>query len=147
MGFVINCFQKMAKDKGDVMSENPRVNVTFDPDTYDQIKLIADKNNKSMSEVVRDWTMLGLNGTLAQQNLDVLTPILREQLKSIIDPAVERLATMNAKTCVQAGAAAYLSAEAISKFVPVKEQEEFLRAYEGARKKAVHYLRGTANLE
>ena len=62
---------------------NDRINVKFDPETYKQIKLIADKNNISMSEVVRNFTIQGLNGTLTQQNLDILIPVIREQLKSI----------------------------------------------------------------
>jgi len=66
-----------------VLLLNDRINVKFDPETYKQIKLIADKNNISMSEVVRNFTIQGLNGTLTQQNLDILIPVIREQLKSI----------------------------------------------------------------
>lgn len=127
--------------------DRERINVTFTSDTYNQIKLVADKSGKSMSELVRDWSMEGLNGTLTENNLDVLAPIIREQLRSILDPAVERLATLSAKTCVQAGAAAYLSAEAILKFVHEEEKEEVVKSYEAARKKAVHYMRGRADLD
>jgi hypothetical protein len=44
-----------------------------------------------MSEVVRDWSIQGLNGTLTEKNLDVLVPIIREQFSSILNPAVNRL--------------------------------------------------------
>ena len=127
--------------------DRERINVTFTSDTYNQIKLVADKSGKSMSELVRDWSMEGLNGTLTENNLDVLAPIIREQLRNIIIPQVDRLATLTAKTCVQAGASAYLSAEAILKFVPEEEKEEVVKSYEAARKKAVLYMRGRADLD
>lgn len=132
----------MSKPKED----RGRINVTFDIESYNQIKLIADKNHISMSEVVREWSMQGLNGTLTQKNLDVLVPIIREQLRSILDPAVNRLASLSAKTCVQAGAAAYLSAEALHSFVPPERSQEFLEAYESARKKGVIYAKGNVEL-
>lgn len=127
--------------------DNTRINVQFDIDSYKQIKLIADKNHISMSEVVRSWAMQGLNGTLTQKNLDILIPIIREQLSSILDPAVNRLASLSAKTCVQAGAAAYLTAEAILKFVPENKSEEVIESYERARKKSVLYTKGKADLD
>lgn len=119
----------------------------FTETEYEQIKLLAAKKNTSMNSIVRDFVIQGLNGTITQNNADFLTPIIREQLTSIINPAVERLSSLSAKTCVQAGAAAYLSAEAILKFVPNEEKEEVVKSYESARKKAVHYLKGNADLD
>lgn len=124
-----------------------RINVTFDDVSFNQIKLIADKNDISMCEVVRDWALQGLNGTLTENNLEIITPIIREQLSSILEPAVNRLATLSAKTCVQAGAAAYLSAEAILKLVPEDRSEDVVTSYEVARKKAVQYMKGKADLD
>ena len=126
--------------------DRERINVTFDIETYNQIKLIAQKENRSMSDLVRDWTMQGLNGVLTHNNLDVLTPIIRDQLKSIIKPTEERLASLSAKTCVQAGAAAYLTAETIATLLPIQEQKEFEEVYNAARKKAVAYMRGHVEL-
>lgn len=131
---------------GKTREDRERINVTFDIESYKQIKLIADKNHQSMSEVVRDWAMQGLDGTLTEQNLNVLIPIIREQLDSILNPAVNRLASLSAKTCVQAGAAAYLAAEALNSFVPSEKSQDFMDAYESARKKSVAYMKGNADL-
>lgn len=131
----------------DENSNRERINVTFTTDTYNQIKLIAHKQNISMSEVCRRWIVDGLNGTLNADNMDFLIPIIREQLKSIIEPSVNRLAALSAKTCVQAGTAAYLTAETISKFVPPAERMDILDSYESARKKAVHYLKNKADID
>lgn len=132
----------MSKIKG-----RTRITVTFTDEEYASLKLIASKENVSMSEVVRNYTKHGLNGTLTKDNIDFLVPIIREQLSSIINPAVERLSMLSAKACVQSGAAAYLSAEAINRFVQPSEREDVAKVYEAARKKSVLYIKSKANLD
>lgn len=118
-----------------------RISVTFDDDTYKQLKNIAGRSNISVAETVRRYTQETLNGQVNKDNLDLITRILREQIKVILERYFERIIALQAKTCVQAGTAAYLSAEALSSFVPDHLQKDFLDAYEAARKKAVLYTR------
>jgi len=125
----------------------PRVNVTFTPEEYNQIKNISEATTDSMSDIVRTWAVQGLNGQLNAQNIDFLSKIIRTELENILNVHTNRLASLSAKTCIQAGTAAYLSAEAILKFVPEEHQMEVGAAYEMARKKAVAYLRGNADME
>lgn len=124
----------------------PRISPTFTPEDYEEIKLIAERENKTMAELVRDWALMGKNGILTEKNLDVIVPIIREQLNSILAPQVERLATLSAKTCVQAGAAAYLCAETINKFVQPSEREDLQDVYIKARKKSVQYVKSRDNV-
>lgn len=123
-----------------------RISVTFDDEVYRQIKLIADKNGDSAASVVRELVQRSLDGELTAANLTFITSIMREQLKDVIQPFIERLAALNAKTGVQAGAAAYLAAEAIAKFVPNNMQAEVTETYEQARKKAVAYMQRRGDL-
>ena len=127
--------------------DRKRINVTFDIDTYEKIKAIAHKQGRDLSDVVREWTLEGLNGKLSQDNMDVLAPIIRDQIKSILEPMMERQISLTAKTCVQAGTAAYLSADAILKFVPPAQREEVADSYEVARKKALQYMKGKVILD
>lgn len=130
------------------MRENrKRINVTFDIDTYEKIKAFAHKQGRDMSDVVREWTMQGLNGKLSQDNMDVLAPIIREQIRGVVEPMMERQIALTAKTCVQAGTAAYLCADAILKFVPPVQREEVADSYEVARKKSIQYLKGKVLLD
>lgn len=122
-------------------NENKRINVTYLPEVYEQIKLIADKNGISMSEVVRDWSELGLNGELNVKNIDLLTDIIREQIEVVIRPLMDRLLALSAKTGISAGTSAYLSAEAISSFIPLELQKDFQEVYQLARRKAVVDMR------
>ena len=126
-------------------AESPRINVSFEAEAYEQIQLLAAKKHTSMSEVVRNWALQGLSGDLNADNIGLITNIIRTQLQDVMRPSFERLASLNAKTCVQSGTAAYLSAEAILKFVPALRQQEVEESYELARKKAIAYLKGRTN--
>ena len=118
-----------------------RVTVTFDGDTYMQLKNIADKNHISISEAVRRYIEAGLNGSLSEANIDYISQIIREQLRIVMKPSIERLASLSTKTCIQASAAAYLTAETIARFVPEELQEDVQLVYEEARKKGVRYTK------
>lgn len=127
--------------------DRKRIAPTFEREIYKQIEAVAHKQNKDLSEVVRDWTIQGLNGTLTQDNLDMITPIIREQIKAVIQPMLERMIALEVKTCIQSGTAAYLSADAILKFVPPAQRNEVQDSYEAARKKAVAYLKNKIIVE
>lgn len=125
---------------------NP-VTILLPDDEYEQLKLLSSKEHTSMSEVGRGFIIQGLNGELTQNNLEYLIPILREQIKNVIEPIMERQTALTAKTCIQAGTAAYLSADAILKFVPPAQREEVADSYEAARKKSLQYLKGKVPLD
>lgn len=122
-----------------------RVNVTFDIDTYEKIKLISMKMNISAGELVRIWSIDRLSGELGRENLDVITKIIREQLESILQPGIERLAALGAKTCTMAATSAYLNAETIGSFVPEHKQRDIEEVYNKARVKGVMYTRQKLN--
>ncbi len=121
--------------------DRERVTVTLDRVTHNQLKNIADKNHISISEVMRRYVEAGLNGNLAEENINYISTIIREQLRIVMQPSIERLAALSAKTCIQASAAAYLTAETIARFVPVELQEDVASVYEDARKKGVKYTK------
>ena len=121
--------------------QTKRINATFEVSDYEQIRNLAHKEGRTMSEIVREAAVDNLTVRINAENIDMITHIIREQLRDILKPDIERLAALSAKTCVQSSTAAYLTAETISKFVPLQEQEEFRECYEKARKKGVEYTR------
>lgn len=127
------------------LAESPRNNVAFEAEAYEQIQLLAAKQHTSMLEVVRNRALQGLSGDLNADNIGLITNIIRTQIQDVMRPSFERLASLSAKTCIQSGTAAYLSAEAILKFVPAPQQQELEESYELARKKAIAYLKGRTN--
>lgn len=128
-------------------TSRPRTTVTLDVETYRQIECIAKKEDKSNSEVMRNLLEGSLNAKICEENIDYLSTIMRKQLRDILKPYMERITSLEAKTCVQAGAAAYLSAEALNSFVPDRRKVEYAAAYEQARKQAVRYLKSNLILD
>ena len=122
-------------------TNRPRINVTLEDEIFEQISNIAAQQNTDKSKVVRNLIETGLNLQLSKENLDFVTDIIRTQLQDVLHPYMDRIISLQAKTCIQAGASAYLSAEAIRKFVPEGEQMDVKEAYDSARKKAVEYTR------
>lgn len=127
-------------------TNRPRIYVTFDDETYAKIKNIAHQQNRDLSDVVREWSIQGLNGHLAEKNMEFIVPIIREQIKYVMEPMMERSIALTAKTCIQAGTAAYLSADAILKFVPKEQREDVKDSYERSRKQAVQYVQSKVDL-
>lgn len=131
---------------GKIKDTRKKINITFDIDTYEQIKNIADKTpGGSMAEVVRNYTMQGLNGTLTESNMEFIAPIIREQCRNIIKKESDRLAAMISKTCIMSGTSAYLNAEVIANLLPVEQQLALLEAWDKATVKAVQYSRNKVN--
>ncbi len=118
-----------------------KINVPFTDETYEIIRNISLKSNQSMNAVVRELVDKSLKLQVSTDNIDMVTRIIREQLYAILKPSVDRLAALSAKTCVQSSTAAYLTAEAIARFVPDNLQLDVKDAYEAARKKGVEYTR------
>lgn len=121
-------------------SESKRINPSFDINTYTQINNLAKKNNTTAAALIREWSLKGLTGELAVENLDLITQIIRKQLQSILVPEIDRLASLSAKTCIQATTALYLAIDVLDSLPPSKNLDT-IAAYEMARKKAVMYLK------
>lgn len=119
------------------MPKEYRISPTFDEITYTQIKLLAHKENKDMSRLLREWTEERLHGEISKSNIDFLCQIMREQLKNVLAPYMERIIALSSKGSIQAGTAAYLTAETISRFLPAELSADVQEVYEQARKKAI----------
>ena len=118
------------------MGRSQRVPVALNPEVYEQVKLYAHKEGKSMSEVMSIWVEEGLKGKIGVDNLDLISQIIREQLKAIIEPYIDRLAALSAKGTLFSGTAMLLNAEAISRFVDPEQQMDIQEAYDRAKRKA-----------
>lgn len=122
------------------------VSVLLTEGEYEQLKILSSKMDNSMAAICRDFILKGLSGEVTQNNMEFIVPIIREQVRNVIEPMMERQIALTAKTCVQAGTAAYLSADAILKFVPKEQREEVRESYEKSRKQAVQYMQSKVNL-
>ncbi len=67
------------------------------------LNFLLPNKKKSMAEVVRNWSLQGLNGDHNAQSIGLITDIVRTQLQDVLRPSIDRLATLNAKTCMSIG--------------------------------------------
>lgn len=123
-------------------NERERLTVGFEPELYENIKRIAASNGISMNQQIRNYCRAGVNGQVTTDNIDELIQLVREQLRTVLNPSIERLASLNAKTCIQAHTASLLCAETINRFVPAEKQEDVVDVYERAYKKGVQMMKG-----
>lgn len=122
------------------------ITAIFTEEEYNTIQALASKKHTSMNAVVRDFVVQGLNGRVTEDNMEYIAPVIRAQIKSVLEPQMERLIALTAKSCIQSGAAAYLSADAIYKFVPSAQREEVEVSYEQAKKKSLIFMKSKVNM-
>lgn len=122
-----------------------RINATFDDNTYEIISKMAAKENVTDSEIVRKYFLEGIKLQVSDDNIDLITNIIRTQLKDVMQPNIDRICSLIAKTCVSSAQATYLTAETIAKFVPQDLQVDVNEVYEKARLKAIEYTKKKVN--
>lgn len=122
-----------------------RINPTFTKSDYENIEKLAAQRGCKKSEIVRDLTLQGLNTAVTNDNLDFICKLIRQEIKHTQQPAFDRLASLNAKSCIMAATSAYLTAETIASFVPLEQQREVQEVYDAARRKALEYVKSKVN--
>ncbi|MBS6559118.1 MAG: hypothetical protein KH355_02450 [Clostridiales bacterium] len=121
--------------------KNPRVYVTLTEELDKAVKATALHKGVSSSQVIRECVEEQMKVQASKDNIDLITKIVREQLQMLMDGYVERLASISAKGTIMSATSTYLTAETISRFIPLELQMEYQEAYEQARKKGVAYLK------
>lgn len=119
----------------------PRVNVTFSEKDFEELNKLEKMTGKKKSEIVREFYFKGLQIDGANEGLGIIAEVIHEQLKSILDPQVERLASISAKSAITSATSMYLNAQALVDFVPKEKQKEFVEVYEKARLKGIAYVK------
>lgn len=120
-----------------------QVHLRVDEKTYEQIKKISAKNDQSVSDVIRKLIDDGLSLEVGNENKDLIASIVREELRAVLKPSVERLAKINSKSGHMSATAAFLNVQALMDLVPKEKQRAVRQMYEKARKMAVDYMKST----
>ncbi|HIS62167.1 MAG TPA: hypothetical protein IAC14_07965 [Candidatus Scybalomonas excrementigallinarum] len=121
--------------------KSPRTYVTLTEELDKAVKATALHRGVSESQVIRECVEEQMKVQATVDSIDLITKIVREQLQMLMDGYVERLASISAKGTIMSATSTYLTAETISRFVPLELQMEYQEAYEQARKKGVAYLK------
>ena len=122
-------------------NELRKISVKLYSRQYETIEAIANKNGESISEVVRKLIDQALSERVVEQNTDLMTKIIRQQLEATLKPHVERICAISSKGGHMAAASAFLNTQALMDLVPVERKKDARQMYENARKKAVAYMK------
>lgn len=125
----------------------PVVKVTFTDEEYNHLLDVEKKLGCSKAEYVRNLYFEGKKISSANENIDFVTDIIEDRLRAILDPQVERLASISAKGAIMSASSNFLNAQALAEFIPVDKRRDFDEAYKKARMKGIAYVKNRINDE
>lgn len=118
-----------------------RFSVCVDDNTYESVNNIAKSENISLADATREIIKKGLAAEWVDENKDLISSIVREELKAVLKPNIERLAALSSKSGHMAATAAFLNVQALMDLVPNDRRRNVREMYDSARKKSVEYMR------
>lgn len=126
------------------MSAFKRYSLCVDEKTYNAIKSISETTGSSVADVSRQLITKGLATEWVDENVDLVSSIVRQQLEVVMKPHVERLAKLSSKSGHMAATAAFLNVQALMDLVPPERKKDVKVMYDSARKKAAEYMKTKA---
>lgn len=118
-----------------------RFSLCVDDETYEILNNICNSQDKSLAEVSRELIKRGLASQWIDENKDMISVIVREELRAVLKPNIERLAKISSKAGHMSAAATFLNVQALQDLVPKERQRAIRPMYEKARKMAVDYMK------
>lgn len=123
------------------MKKAQQIHLRVDDDQYEKIKNLAHKGGLSVTELLRDFIDQGLQEKLAEENLDIISQVVRKQVDAAMKPHVERLARISSKAGHMSATSTFLNAQALTDLVPENRRRDIRTMYDNARKKAVQFMK------
>ena len=119
-----------------------RISITFSDNQAEVIEKISKREGTSFADTVRSLCDEAIKLQVSNDNINLITEIIDERLRSILTPQVERLASLSAKGAIMSATLTFLNAQALADLVPVSKQKDLLEIYEKARLKGISYVKG-----
>ncbi|MEC3018356.1 hypothetical protein P9Z80_13780 [Bacillus cereus] len=101
-----------------------------------KLNAVATERGEDTADVVRRFCIEGLNRYYTENNMDYIKHELREAVRDVLKPSVERLAKIGAKGTISSGTSMYMLVEALG-----RQNLDVKDIYSRARIKSVESLR------
>ena len=115
--------------------------VKVSEDTYESLKNLAAKNHSTIAAEMRKFIDKGMSIESYQENIDFLTQIIRQEIKTELTPAIERIIKMQMRQGKLSAAVYYSTVKTMLTMLPpntnVPSFKEMLAA---ARKWGIKYM-------
>lgn len=115
--------------------------IRLDSETYNLLKNIAEKNQTTLAEILRQIIKKGLERDYVDNSEDLIAEIVHKELEVVIKPHINRLAALISKSGHASVASMFLNAQSIMDFVPTEKRKDVKEVHEKAMKKAVAYMK------
>lgn len=125
------------KKAGD--EENKR-SIRFEAGTMTELKKLAALRNVYVSDIVREFVKKGLTINSYKEDTDLIREIVREELKDILEPQINRIVKMLMKVGKAAAGAMYSNLNLIQ-HISDQEQQEFYDMVTRSLRLGVDYMK------
>ena len=128
---------------------NQKISLWIEQDTYKSIQQLAARQNTTCSHIIRQLLDKALGIEAVKQDIDYIRTSIRNELESILEPAINRIIKISVKSGIASSAAYFLCAETLAAYVPPQKRMDFEAALTEAKKLAVGYMRAkdTRNID
>ncbi|HDR8100931.1 hypothetical protein AB3H50_28475 [Bacillus pacificus] len=128
--------------KNKISRYNDLLRVRVPTDLKAKLNAVAEERGEDTADVVRRFCEEGLHRHYAENNMDFIKVEIREALRDVLKPSVERLAKIGAKGSVSAGTAMYMLVESLG-----RQNLDVKDIYSRARIKSVESLRSKGDID
>ena len=121
-------------------SNRQRMSFWIMDETHEQLKKLADREMVSTSELIRKMINKSLSIQATKDDMDYIRTNIRAELESYLDPQVERILKCVIKGGIASSAGYFLSAKALSRFVPPHLQSDYEAELRESKKLGVAHM-------
>lgn len=128
-------------ERGDILKNNSiQITVKVKPNIDEELKRLSAKTNRPVAELVREFIDKGLNINGYKNETDFIREQIREELKSILLPNIERLIKIIVKSGITSASSFFLTGKVLSELVAPSRQLELKEILEEAKKLGIAYI-------
>jgi len=131
--------RNFVKEKVDNSPKTQKRSVVFPIETLEQIDKLAIKKNVYASEIIREFIEKGLSVNGYEENIDMITDIIHQEIEASIKSLANRLAGMINRLTIISAAAYYANITIISDLIDKDRYSSFEKIERAARKRALSY--------
>ena len=121
-------------------SEELKRSIRFEADTIKEVQKIAALKNVSVSDIVRDYVKKGLTIDSYKKDTDLISEIVKEELKDVLEPQVNRIVKMLMKIGKVSAGAMYSNLNLIH-HITDQEHKEFYEMINQSFRLGVDYMK------
>lgn len=118
-----------------------RTTIRLDRSTYNQLNIIAKNRKEPLANIIRETIKKGIATDWVDENVDLISQIVRQQVDLSMKTHVERICSLSSKSGHMSATSAFLNVQALMDLVPTEKRKDVKEMYESARKKSAEYMR------